>query len=219
MTRIVVATGTKREASVLTGAGLTAIAGGGDANGLATRLRAAAEGAAGVLSFGMAGALADGVAIGDWIVANRLTGATAVACDAAWAAALADALAGARVGVVFADGRMIDTVTDKLALGARHGALAVDMESHVAGAVAAEFGLPFAVVRCVSDGARRTLPHAVTVAMRSDGGVDVRAVLASLARRPGQLPDLLRTATGFVRAMRALRRGAGRLGPDLALPA
>ena len=170
---VVVATGFNREVACVSGlAGVVPVAGGGDPVGLRVRLERAAAGAAGIVSFGMTGALVDGLAIGDWVVADRLWGAVDLACDPAWTRALAAALPGARIGGFYADGRMIDTVAEKLALGERHGALAVDMESHIAGAVAAERGLPFAIVRCVSDGARHLLPHAITVSMRPDGGVD-----------------------------------------------
>ncbi len=93
----------------------------------------------------------------------------------------------------------------------------MDMESHVAGAVAAERNLPFTIVRCVSDGARHLLPHAITVSMRADGGVDGKAMLRSLAKRPGQVADVARTTAGFTKAMRELRRGSARLGPRMAL--
>lgn len=216
---VVVATGFNREVACVSALeGVIAVAGGGDPVGLRARIEHAAEGAAGIVSFGMAGALADGLAIGDWAIADRLHGAVAAACDPAWVAALAGRLPHAGVGGFFADGRMIDTVAEKLALGERHGALAVDMESHVAAAVAAERALPFAIVRCVSDGARHLLPHAITVSMRPDGGVDGRAMLRSLAADPGQMADVARTTAGFVTAMRELRRGAARLGERMGLP-
>ena len=215
---VIVATGFNREVAALRGiAGVVPVAGGGDPVGLRRRIEAVLPGAVGIASFGMTGALVDGLAIGDWVVADRLTGAVDLACDPAWTAALAAALPGARVGGFYADGRMIDTVAEKLALGTTRDALAVDMESHVAAAIAAEHRLPFAIVRCVSDGARHLLPHAITVSMRADGGVDTRAMLASLAARPGQAADVARTAAGFARAMRALRRGALALGPRLGL--
>ncbi|WP_174292908.1 phosphorylase family protein, partial [Sphingomonas bacterium] len=173
---------------------------------------------AGIVSFGMAGALVDGLAIGDWVIADRLWGATEIECDPDWSAALLARLSGAQVGGFYADGRMIDTVAEKLALGERHGALAVDMESHVAAAVAAERHLPFAIVRCVSDGARHLLPHAITVSMRPDGGIDAKAMLRSLAARPGQVGDVTRTAAGFAKAMRELQRGSRHLGASMALP-
>ena len=220
MTHVLLATGFNREVACVGGlADVVCVAGGGDQVALGRRLRAAAEGAAGIVSFGMAGALVDGLAIGDWVVADRLHGALELACDPAWTAALAARLPGARVGGFFADGRMIDTVAEKLALGVAHEALAVDMESHVAGAVAAERGLPFAIVRCVSDGARHLLPHAITVSMRPDGGVDGMAMMKSLAARPWQAADVARTAAGFARAMRALKAGVTAIGPGMALPA
>ena len=215
---VVLATGFNREvACVRSLVGVVAVAGGGDPAALRNRIEAAAAGAGGIVSFGMAGALADGLGIGDWVVADRLWGAIEAECDPDWLDALAARLPGARVGGFFADGRMIDTVAEKLALGERHGALAVDMESHVAAAVAVERRLPFAIVRCVSDGARHLLPHAITVSMRPDGGVDAGAMMRSLATRPHQIGDVARTTAGFAKAMRELKRGAARLGPRMGL--
>ncbi|MBA3896923.1 MAG: hypothetical protein H0X36_07265 [Sphingomonadaceae bacterium] len=219
MSRVVVATGFNREAATLRQPGIVVAAGGGDPVGLRAKIEQAAAGAAGIASYGMCGALVDGLRIGDWVIGDRLSGAIDIDCDADWAKALAAKLPGARIGGFFADGRMIGAVAEKLALGERHGALAVDMESHVAAAVALARGLPFAIVRCVSDRARHLLPHAITVSMRADGGVDGRAMLASLARRPGQVADIARTTAGFARAMRELKRGAARIGPGMGLRA
>ena len=215
---VVVATGFNREAATVRQPGTVVVVGGGAPAALRARIEAAAAGAAGIMSYGMTGALVDGLAIGDWVVGERLTGAVETQCDPGWAAALLASMPGARPGGFFADGRMIDTIAEKLALGERHQALAVDMESHVAAAVATERGLPFAILRCVSDGARHLLPHAITVSMRPDGGVDARAMLRSLAARPGQAADVARTASGFARAMGELKRGALRAGPRMGLP-
>ena len=214
---VVVATGFNREVATLRQSGIVVVAGGGDPVGLHAKIEAAVADAAGIVSYGMAGALADGLKIGDWVVGDRLSGAIDLECDSEWAAALLAKLPGARAGGFFADGRMIDTVAEKLALGERHHALAVDMESHVAGAVAAERGLPFAIVRCISDGARHLLPQAITFSMRPDGGVDGRAMLRSLASSPGQAADIAQTIAGFTKAMRELKRGAARIGPRMGL--
>jgi adenosylhomocysteine nucleosidase len=216
VTRIVVATGTRREAAVLDARGWTVIAGGGDDAGLKQQLRDASVGASGILSFGMAGALSDTLAVGDWIVGERVTGTIEAACDPAWRDALAARLPGARVGAVFADGRMIASAAEKRALSARTGALAVDMESHVAARVAAERGLPFAAARCVSDAAAHDLPDAITVAMRPDGGIDAAAMLGSLLRAPGQVGRMVGMGWTFARAMRALKAGASRIEGTLA---
>lgn len=215
---VVVATGFNREVETIRQPGVVVIAGGGDPIGLRAKLEQAAAGAAGIISYGMTGALVDGLAIGDWVIGDRLSGAIELDCDPDWREALLARLPGARLGGFFADGRMVDTVAEKLALGERHNAMAVDMESHVAGAIAAERGLPFAIVRCVSDGARHLLPHAITVSMRPDGGVNTRAMFASLAARPAQLADVARTTAGFTKAMRELKRGAAQIGPRMALP-
>ena len=217
VSHVVVATGFNREIATLRQLGIVVVAGGGDPVGLRAKIEQAAAGAVGIVSYGMAGALADGLKVGDWVVGNRLSGAVDLECDPAWAAALLAKLPGARLGGYFADGRMIDSVAEKIALGQRHNALAVDMESHVAGAVAAERGLPFAIVRCISDGARHLLPHAITVSMRPDGGVDGKAMLRSLASRPSQVADIARTTVGFAKAMGELKRGAVRIGPRMGL--
>lgn len=218
MSDVVVVTGFNREVETLRQPGLRVIAGGGDEAGLRAKLEQAADGALGIASYGMTGALADGLTIGDWVVGDRISGAIELDCDPAWRDALLARLPDGRAGGFFADGRMIDTVEEKLSLGKRFRALAVDMESHIAAAVAAERGLPFAIARCVSDGARHLLPHAITVSMRADGGVDGKAMLRSLASRPGQVADVARTLAGFAKAMRELQRGAARMGPRLALP-
>ena len=214
---VVVATGFNREVATIRQSGVVVVAGGSNPVGLRARIEQATAGAAGIMSYGMCGALADGLVIGDWIIGDRLSGAVDAECDPSWAAALLERLPKARVGGYFADGRMIDTVAEKLALGERHAALAVDMESHVAAAVALERGLPFAILRCVSDGARHLLPHAITVSMRADGGVDAGAMLHSLVARPGQAGDVARTSAGFMRAMQELKRGAAMVEPRMGL--
>ena len=207
VTRVVVATGTKREAAALAGAGWTVIAGGGDAAALDARLTPACEGASGVLSFGMAGALAPGLAVGDWVIGEHVTGAVSAVCDPAWRDVLTARLPSARIGGVHADGRMVVKVAHKQMLGASGDVCAVDMESHVAARVAAACGLPLAIVRCVSDEANRALPPAIAVAMRPGGGIDGGAVLRSLVAEPRQIPSLIRVTRDFARAMRALRQG------------
>jgi nucleoside phosphorylase len=215
---VLVATGFNREVSTIRGAGVVAVAGGGAPERLEAALERAAEGACGIISYGLTGALADGLAIGDWVIGDRLAGAIDHATDDRWRDALAARLPGARIGGFFADGRMIDTVAEKRALGVRHGALAVDMESHVAARVAQRRGLPFAIARIVSDGVDHLLPHAITVSMRPDGGIDAAAMLRSLASQPGQAIDVAKTMAGFVRGFRGLARGARLMGDRLAFP-
>ena len=98
------------------------------------------------------------------------------------------------------------TVGAKRALREASGAIACDMESHIAKRVAHERNLPFGVIRVIADPADATLPPAALVGMRRDGSIAFDAVLASLSREPAQLPDLLETARQARRAFHELGR-------------
>jgi hypothetical protein len=216
---IIVATGFTREVRTIEAPGIIAIAGGGRAERLEAALHeAAGKGAAGIVSYGLTGGLADGLRIGDWVVGDRLAGAVDIPCHGPWCRAIAARLPGSRIGTFFADGRMIDTIDEKRALGLRHQALAVDMESHVAARVAQAHGLPFAIVRIVSDEVGHLLPHAITVSMRPDGGFDRQAMRASLAANPAQMTDVVQTMAQFATGFRGLRAGAKLLGAGVAFP-
>jgi len=132
-----------------------------------------------------------------------------------WANRLAAARPQARRGMIVGSNSMIVDAAAKTALYKATGALCVDMESHIAAEVAARRGLPFAALRFISDDASRTLPKAAQAGMKPDGGMDVTAVLKSLAADPRQLPALIRTGLEAQAAFRALLRGCDRLGPAL----
>ena len=201
---------------MLRGLGVTVMAGGSDPARLERQLAEAASGAAGLVSFGMAGALAPSLGLGDWVIGTTLAGDREADCDAAWVGSLASRLPGAALGRCYADGRLIADVAERRAIAHSTGALCADMESHIVAKVAAEAGVNFVILRCISDLADAALPPAIAVAMRPDGGLALGALLGSLVARPGQLPALLRTAAGFNRAFSALRDGARAAGPRLA---
>jgi hopanoid-associated phosphorylase len=216
--RILAATGLKREAQILAGPGVLAIPGGGRSTALeAALLAAAAEGASGIISIGLAGALAEGLAPGDWVVADAvLDGGARVPADAAWRAQLVAALPRAREGVFLGSETMLTDAAEKQRARLATGALAVDMESHVAARVARRLGLPFAAARVISDAAERSLPAAVKVGMRADGGMALWPVLRALARDPGQLVSVIRAGLEAERAFRALARAGGCWAPTTA---
>ncbi len=93
------------------------------------------------------------------------------------------------------------------------GALAVDMESHIAAAYAHRHGLPFAALRAISDPATRSLPDIAANALTPDGNVDLPKVLAGVLRRPGQIPALIAAGIDSERAFASLRRVRRLLGP------
>ena len=124
---------------------------------------------------------------------------------------LARAVPDAHRGTVVGADSIIGSVAEKTALNASTGAIAVDMESHIAARVAARHNLPFAIVRTISDSADHALPPAALVGMKPDGGVALGAILASLARNPAQLPALIRTGRDAGAAFSALGRALGAL--------
>lgn len=212
---LIVVTGLKREADKVDSVATHVVAGGGSADLLGLRLADLVGGAAGIISFGMAGALDPELKLGDWVIGSRLTGACDAECDAAWIAALARSLPNAKIGTCYADGQMISTPQAKRDLALRYHALAVDMESHVAARAAAQAGLPFAILRCVSDEASAELPPAVALSMATGGGLALGAILTSVVTQPRQIPALIRTSAGFARAFATLGPTARRCGPRL----
>ncbi len=135
--------------------------------------------------------------------------------DQRWADRLAAALPEARRGFILGSNHMIAAAAAKAVLHRQTGALCVDMESHIAAEVAVAHGLPFAALRFISDDASRALPKAAQAGMKPDGGMDLAAVLKSLAADPRQLPALIRTGLEAETAFRALFRSRHRLGPAL----
>lgn len=192
------------------------VPGGGDAAYLANELDRLAPQAEAIVSWGLTGALRDDLKIGDWVVGTGVSGGFEHDCDAAWQARALAALPGARSGRFHADGQLADAPA-KRALGAG-GALAVDMESHIAARVAAAHGLPFAILRVVSDRVDDAMPPAVLVSMGPRGRTAYARVAASLARNPAQIPAFAAFARHSIACLRILTDGQVRLGPRLSAP-
>lgn len=217
---VVAVTGLAAEARIAAGPGVRAIAGGGSASTLIAALeRELGRGASAVISFGIAGGLAEDIACGTWVVARAIVTPTQRwPCDPAWVRSLSARLAGAWTADLAGVDAPVSEPAAKRALLRATAAAAVDTESHLAAAVAAARGVPFAAFRVVADSARRRLPPAAAVALAPGGRVRGGAVLGSLARSPAQLPTLLRTAIDARTALRALSRGRRLLGLGLAYP-
>lgn len=186
------------------------------------------RGAAGVMSFGTAGGLAPGLMPGSIVIADVIDGPKGrQSTDAPWreriVSALRASLPAARIecGPWAAVAAPVITEQQKEALHRTTGALAVDMESHIAAEQAHARGLPFAVCRVIVDPAWRTLPPAATAGLRDDGTTALAPILRELARAPGQLPAMIRLAfdaraarMSLVAAHAALLR-AGALSVDV----
>lgn len=223
---LLVVTGLRREAQIAAGDGVVTLCSGSSPGVLRERLSALSrpqdEGGPkpkliGVLSFGLAGGLAPDLQPGDVVLATHVAAGDAhydVTFD--WHDAMASKLDGSvrlHRGLIAGMNTMLSKAADKAALHAASGALAVDMESHVAAAFAHRHGLPFAALRAVSDPAARGLPKIAAHALRPDGQIDLRKVLGGVARRPGQIPALVMAGIDSERAFAALRSCRRLLGP------
>ncbi|WP_395333068.1 phosphorylase [Novosphingobium sp. BL-8H] len=201
---LLIACGLKREAQRLhrTGRDLFVVAGGGDSARLERELDRLASIQPGVvLSCGVAGGLARSLRPGNLVIDG----------DAAAVARLRSHLPEAIVGRVVGSDTIVATAAEKRDLARQSGALAADMESHIARRVATRRRLPFAAIRAIADVAEDDLPPAALVGMRADGGLALGAVLWSLARRPGQLPMLIHTGRQADQALRTLSCAFDRL--------
>ncbi|HEY8520779.1 MAG TPA: purine phosphorylase [Gammaproteobacteria bacterium] len=123
---------------------------------------AVADGAAALVSWGVAGGLDAALAPGTVVAPARvLHGDRWLEADAAWRAALVAALGPhftVQEGGLLSADEVLRTPADKSLAAARCGAVAADMESGGVAAVAAEAGLPFVTVRVVLDALDDELP-------------------------------------------------------------
>ncbi|TPQ35348.1 nucleoside phosphorylase [Bradyrhizobium guangdongense] len=208
---ILIVTGLVQEARIAAGPGMTVICSSSSPTQLRSLLTVMdPETIRGVISFGVAGGLDPSLRSGDVVVATEV-----LAGDARWAAGLAlgddlieKVTSGRRRVVRGSLAGAEEVVTGrscKAALHSETGAAAVDMESHIAAAYAAEAGLPFAAIRVISDPAHRALPALARAAIKPNGKIDVATVLRGVARNPTTLRALVSTGIDFNRALRSLR--------------
>jgi adenosylhomocysteine nucleosidase len=208
---VLIVTGLLQEARIAAGPGMTVICSINDPQQLRALLATFDPSTIrGVISFGVAGGLCPTLKSGDVVVATEV-----MAGDSRWLAGLTlseELMAGAGLGRrrVVQGGlagveKVVAAQSGKAALHLETGAVAVDMESHIAAAYAEEAGLPFAALRVISDPAGRALPSLAVTAIKPNGDIDFRKVLRGVARNPFTLRALVSTGLDFNRALRSLR--------------
>jgi len=200
-------TGLEAEAKIARRAGLSAVVGAGDHRRTIAVVEKAASAAECLVSFGIAGALKPGLRAGDIILSTEV-----VDEDRRWLSSeslrprIAELVQeiGAIEGPVLGAQMVVATKTDKRRAWRETGAIAVDLESIVVARAAAALGIPFIVLRAIADPAVRELPPAALVPLGADGRPSIGQVLASVMRRPQQLPTLFSVAREARQALAAL---------------
>ena len=161
-----------------------------------------------VISAGVCGALAPDLRAGDLILPESVLGPAAERLNVtptayARAAALGTA---ARHGTLLTTRDVVATPTDKAALHARTGAVAVDMESSLILTFAAGAGCPTLVVRGVSDTAGESVPPELIGLVTEAGKLRPGRVLALGVTRLHVLPRALALRHATQRALAAVAR-------------
>jgi adenosylhomocysteine nucleosidase len=185
--------------------------GGGTTEGAAQAARRLiGAGAAGIVSFGLAGGLDPSLPAGTLVVAEAVA-----ANGRVWQAdpALSARLGGITGHLCLGLDRVVASTDEKRHLSRETGAALVDMESGAVAEAAAEAGVPFAVLRAICDPAGRALPPAALVALDSTGRLAALRLAMSILASPGQLGQLLGLARDAGTARRALRARALQMLP------
>jgi adenosylhomocysteine nucleosidase len=186
-----------------------------------------AAGAEALVSWGVAAGLNAAAAPGTLVLADRVAGLASKQLEPkefestkSWADRLAESLPPTiRVlrGPIGATDRVLSTRGDKLLAGST-GAVAADMETAAVAQVADDAGVPWIAIRAVSDATDAGLPESVARAIDEAGRVRLGRLAAGLLRRPGDLKQLPRLASGFAAALRTLRAVWAAAGPNFLAP-
>jgi adenosylhomocysteine nucleosidase len=146
-----------------------------------------------VVGAGIAGALSPGLGSAAILASSRVRDSTgdAPAPDARLLTRAVEA--GAAAGTLLTVARPITAAAEKIRLAASlEGPSAVDMESAAWARAAASRGIPYLVVRSISDRADEDLPDYLVACMGEDGAIRRGAVVARALVRPARIPELFR---------------------------
>jgi adenosylhomocysteine nucleosidase len=153
-----------------------------------------------VLGVGLAGALSSTLGIGDLVVGQEIRGPSLIVPPAAFAKVAQQMQAnGLRIhlGTLVTQNQMACTAEGKRQLAASMGltgAGCVDMESWAMARVCQESGIPYVIVRCISDIMGEDLPLDFNRFRRPDGNLDDRRIAISALMHPSCIRGLWKLA-------------------------
>lgn len=207
---------------VLPAPAMLGISGPGPARAQCMAERLVAQGATGLVSWGLAGGLDPGIASGTLVLADRVVDASGAAypTEQRWRRKIRSALppqVRAVEAPLLASDCIAATAESKAALRQRYAAVAVDMESGGIACVASRYGVALLVLRVVVDPAGVALPPPIAGAVNEDGAVRLSKLIDILARQPHMLWPLLGLAWRARAATSTLRRIAPLITGESAL--
>jgi adenosylhomocysteine nucleosidase len=172
-----------------------------------------AEGCGALMSFGIAGGLSPELSAGQVVLADNvcLPDGNVVPTSGNWRERLLASLprnGSIVVGPVAGCETIVADAEAKNRLYKETDALVVDMESHRVARVAAEAGVPFLVIRSVSDAFDQSIPRTALGSIDENGSPLYFKVIGGLIKRPGDLRGLMRLSKDSESALASLRRVA-----------
>ena len=172
----------------------------------------------GVLGVGVAGGLTDDLALGSLVVATRVVSADGAEHLPEPACVAAAQRHGARPVRVICSPALAATAVDKARLRERAGeeAAVVDLESAAWAETARTRGLPWSILRVVSDAWDEDLPSFLIRAQRPDGSVARGRVALGAMVVPSRIPTLVRLASRVRQASERLADGAAAIMSEAA---
>ena len=207
----------------LTNGLLVTVAGVGAERALAAGEHLLANGARALVSWGAAGALDRSLAPGDLLLPQRVLGTDGevFAVNRLWHTRLRRMLRPrlkVHTGLLAQSPCLVSSAREKQALRLRSRALAVDMESAAIGRLAREAGVPFLVIRAVTDTAGMDIPASVGRAVDDAGRVRLLRLLRGAMLHPADLAALLHLGRNFRAAHTTLAALAADTVPRLLPP-
>ena len=203
-----VVTGLAAEAKIVADLRCHAVCGGGRVAATQQKIeRLVAEGATGLISFGIAGALDPRLKAGDLVISATVIddSARCYVGDPNWLEQALALLPHAYAGDIYGSDSIISSVADKGRIFKQYSSLAVDMESHHMARMAARLELPFIVLRAIADNAGEALPSAFGAGVDEDGQSRPWPIIAALLRGRLRLREVLRVAKSTNSALETLR--------------
>jgi len=164
-----------------------------------------------LLVLGISGGLTADLRQGDVVVATRVLDESASGSPALAMESVVEAAAracGARPAAVVTARHIADSVAEKRRLAALAGASTAVVDLETAGYVAAAAGLPWTVLRAISDTADEALPALLNRARDEGGAVRRASVVRGLLGDPGALPALMSLRRRLKLCAEALARAA-----------
>jgi adenosylhomocysteine nucleosidase len=204
-----IVTGLQSEAKLAAGPARMVISGGGRSQATQRKIATLiAQGVSGLVSFGIAGGLDPRLVCGDLVMSATVVDAAGrrYVGDPAWLQRALSIQSRTLAGHVYASDVIVETTARKQHLFDTFDVLCADMESHHVARAAELHGLPFIIIRAISDSATEVLPAAFGDGVDENGGTRVAPILQALLAGRLTLREVIQAGRSASRALQALRR-------------